>query len=376
MEQRKKIAVLLGYYEHDIYCGIMRYARQLDWIIYRPMIYNSSDIESLLSYADGIITLHANRAEIIDTIKKSKRPVVDIDRDIGLPVQRVYTDDIAAGEMVADFFIQLGISNFGFVDLYRGNTHTADRSKGFLSTAKSFGKSAKLYTVTKQMADYSNWLKNELFAKISFPIGIMCNSDFEADIIIDYCQKANIAVPEDVSIIGIKSEDVIAESASITISCLDANCIELGYQAAKELDKLLKGEETIQGPRTTLVNPLKVIERQSTRSSLLDHHELKKAINFMNQNFQRLITIENVVNATEISHRQLNKLCQKRFGKSLQKILVNIRLEFAKDLLLKNEKSKQEIAKLAGFTNSRQMNIVFNRHLGMPPKEFQKANLS
>lgn len=372
MMTKKTVWLLLGYYEHDIYRGIVSYSRKANWQLYRPVFFRNGEVPSSLKSADGIISLHASIPEIVDILKKSKAPVVDMDKDIGLDVTRTYTDDYEIGRMTARHFTERGFINLAFLKNGSSECHEIPRSKGFLEEAERLGRKVRVLNYNGS-EEYFSWL-SKIVKTLNYPTGIMCNSDLEADNLINICLEQKISVPQQVSIIGVKSDDIIGESGIIPISCVDANCFELGYQSAKLLDSLMNGEK--KPTDTLLIKPKEIIVRQSSDIMAVSHPQVLAAIKFTKENFHTTINVEDVVRHVSISQRQLNKLFKKFLGHSILKELTNLRLEKAKRMLIETDEKIKFIALDCGFSNSHRMNIIFHRELKYSPKEFRNLNKS
>lgn len=369
MGQKKKVWLLLGYYEHDIYRGIVSYSRQAKWQLYRPVFFHDGIASSSMGSIDGIISLHANVPEIVTAIKSAKVPVVDMCIDIGLNVTRTYTDDYEIGRMTAKHFTERGFINLAFLKSGNSTAHENIRLKGFYEESQKQGRKLKILEYT-QNEDYFEWLTKAV-SSLPYPIGIMCNSDFEADELINICLKQNISVPQQVAVIGVKSDDIIGESGIIPISCVDANCFELGYQSARLLDSLMHGEQ--KPTDTLLVKPKGIIVRQSSDIMAVSHPQILSALKFIKENFHTTINVEDIVRHVSISHRQLTKLFKKFIGHSILQELTRCRLEKAQKMLREGDEKIKEIALACGFSSSHRLNIVFHRELNISPKEFRKA---
>jgi len=83
-------------------------------------------------------------------------------------------------------------------------------------------------------------------------------------------------------------------------------------------------------------------------------------------------TIENIQARLSMSYARLMKNCKKTFGKSPKRLLIEKRIEVAKELLIPSEYKVGLISELAGFSTHSQFAIVFKKEPGTTPAAFRK----
>ena len=95
------------------------------------------------------------------------------------------------------------------------------------------------------------------------PLGLMACNDFRGVQALDACRAANVAVPEEVAVIGVDNETLACELAHPSLSSVIPDCRRIGYEAAKLLDHMMKGERkpTAPGP----VPPVGIATRRVDR---------------------------------------------------------------------------------------------------------------
>lgn len=107
--------------------------------------------------------------------------------------------------------------------------------------------------------------------------------------------------------------------------------------------------------------------------------EIKQARSYMYKHFRNRIAVVDIAKAIGLSEAYLSHLYKKETGESLIDYLTHIRLEEAKQLLLKTDLRTYEIAEQIGFSEANYFSKQFKRYVGVSPLEYrqtQTKNLS
>lgn len=101
---------------------------------------------------------------------------------------------------------------------------------------------------------------------------------------------------------------------------------------------------------------------------------LKKALEYMNSNFQKNITLKDVALHTYTSKSYLSSFFQKNTGVSMSCYLNHLKIEKAKSLLLSSNYSLDYISYLCGFTTQNYFSYVFKKHENITPLKYRLQN--
>jgi AraC family transcriptional regulator len=105
-----------------------------------------------------------------------------------------------------------------------------------------------------------------------------------------------------------------------------------------------------------------------------DNKYISAAIEYMENYYNANISINDICSLIYLSHCHFKRVFKECTGQTPYQYLTSIRIEKSKELLLKNEHSIEEVARLCGFVNSGHFSTVFKRHLNMSPSEYKKIN--
>jgi len=100
------------------------------------------------------------------------------------------------------------------------------------------------------------------------PCAILAGNDRYAWHAIDACREVGIRVPEDVAILGVDNDVLLAEMVRPTLSSVMPDALSIGYVAAELLAELMKGKPAPAAP--VLLPPEGVVTRHSTDVLAMD----------------------------------------------------------------------------------------------------------
>lgn len=121
--------------------------------------------------------------------------------------------------------------------------------------------------------------------------------------------------------------------------------------------------------------------RQTVTQSL--HHSnhpdtglqcIRDVLTFLNTNYQRKITGNELEKHLSYNFDYLNQLFHKHLGITVFKMLEQIRMENAKELLISRDLNINYIATMVGFQNESYFSKAFKRYTGLSPSQYRAAH--
>ncbi len=100
--------------------------------------------------------------------------------------------------------------------------------------------------------------------------------------------------------------------------------------------------------------------------------KIAKALIFLESNYIEKTDLNKLARIVGFSPRHLSRLFEEFYKTSPMKYLMNIRLNHAKQLLIKTNYSITEVAGLCGFSDGNHFSKAFRQHIGQPPNEWRK----
>lgn len=102
------------------------------------------------------------------------------------------------------------------------------------------------------------------------------------------------------------------------------------------------------------------------------NNRLDKIMHFINTNYQRKITQEEVANKIGMTTASFCRYFKEKTGKGFIFFVNEMRIGYACKLLIENHRSISQICFECGFNNISNFNRIFKRQTGFTPGEYQK----
>ena len=106
-----------------------------------------------------------------------------------------------------------------------------------------------------------------------------------------------------------------------------------------------------------------------------DEDPMKKVIQFIHQNFQKEIKVNELQEISNMSNTTFFTSFKKRYRMTFKKYLLQIRIGYACQLLLDDSFNISQIGYESGFNNLSNFNRHFREIKGCTPKEYKKQHL-
>lgn len=110
----------------------------------------------------------------------------------------------------------------------------------------------------------------------------------------------------------------------------------------------------------------------SSGSSDHTHHVIKRALEYIEANFQKDISLDEISQELNLSSYYFSKLFKEEKGEGFVEYLTTRRVEEAKELLKDPEKSIKELASACGYSDPNYFSRIFKKVSGMTPTEYRE----
>ncbi|HUO08604.1 MAG TPA: substrate-binding domain-containing protein [Phycisphaerae bacterium] len=369
------IALELHYeYARAAMRGIVAYARpSRPWIFHlldaSPQKFPGTRVDHLngvigtLVYSEVTDVLHAQGVATINISNRHANP----------GVTRVGTDDRGIGQIAARHFLDRGFSHFAFIDTL-GMHLSRERELGF---ADELAKAKLSYNSMSRWAADNNLQVFDTFDAIRQwmmtlprPLALFAASDSVAWPVLEVCRDLDIPIPESIAVLAVDNDPMVCLLSSPTLSSVAVPAERIGYEAAALLDRILNGEEP---PRDPVLIPAKeIVTRQSSDVLAIPDSELAAAVRFIRHNAGNRIGVLDVVRATQVARRSLERKFRTVLGRSPLEEIRRARLDRVRELLVNTDLSMPVIAERSGFDSAVRLTTVFREETGLTPTGFRR----
>ena len=246
---------------------------------------------------------------------------------------------------------------------------------GFQAYAAMRGMEAEVWGSSWKQALQLGWQTQQIdliawLQQLPKPVGIMACNDVRGQHVLDACRQADIAVPEEVAVVGVDNDPVICDYCGPPLSSVIPDSRRVGYEAARMLDSIMAGNCPTH--RVTMIPPLDIAVRQSSDVLAVDDPDIAAAMRFIREHACQGMTIDDLLKAIPLSRSQLERKFRKHFGRSPQVEVRLVQLKRARQLLAQTDLSLDQVASRVGFAHSEYFSVVFKRHLGETPGQYRR----
>lgn len=333
-------------------------------IILAYPVYSDHFLEE---YLDAIIRFTGDYSQENSLIPLSRaKPEILLFKD-----QRQLLIDIAykeIGRMGANFFLEQGFKNIAFCCI---DTDQSPNTKKCVDEFSSEIKNTTLTGVTAHTHLYTTgkkflqWINQQ-----PKPMAIVFNSDALAEKALQVCLLNRIAVPDEVSILGVGNDELICNLVTPQISSIDISADRLGFEAVRQLHSISQ-KEAAPGSFPLKVLPRFIVERTSTTYYGGVNPILKKGIEHIEQNYKSRLKVNTICDVCSISRRSLEKYFLEELGATILTTIRKVKIKHAQKMLAYTNLTPDEIADKLNAGSTRNFCRTFTAFKGMTPVQYR-----
>lgn len=364
-------------YTRELLAGVRRYiAEHGPWSTFLELrALDSSPPGWLRDWdGDGILT-RTFTAQTARIIAATGVPAVEL-RSIRFGGDRPYVgcDNAQIGRMVAEHFIERGYHRFGAYGL-RTETFFVERVRNFITSLEARGFDCELFNEAdsekpadweRSQARLADWL-----ARLPKPAGVFAANDQLGVRLLDACQRAGIAVPEEVAVVGAENEETLCTFATPRLSSVQFNGLAVGYAAAELLDCLMQGR-TPDRPRQ-LIAPKGIVARESSDGGVIHDPLVARAVRLIRENASGGINVRELCDRLNASRSTLDRRMQAALKRTPKQEILRVRFRDVERLLSETDLTIEAIAAQTGFAHSQYLQAAFKEWSGLSPGRFRMA---
>jgi LacI family transcriptional regulator len=357
--------------------GIARYSRlHGPWRVHRwPGALDSSLPPEWRSLKiDGAIV---RDVKAVEGLAHSGVPVIfaQHSKESYAPFPAIITESESIGCMAAEHFLDRGFQHFAwcgyddFIWSRRRAQHFAQRLQqaGFEVSLYQQPASKRSRVIRNEQNIIADWLLS-----LPKPVAVMCCNDDRALEVIEACKQADYDVPGHVAILGVDNDVLVCDLADPPISSIALNTEGAGYEAARLLDRLMSGGK--MAGQVIPVHPTHIVTRMSTDMLAVTDANVAAALRFIRRHPNRLIQVDDVVDASNVSRRVLEKRFKAVLRRSVHQEIRRVRVNSIIQLLVGTDMSIREIAAHCGFDGVEHIARYFREETGVSLRDYRKRH--
>lgn len=153
-------------------------------------------------------------------------------------------------------------------------------------------------------------------------------------------------------------------------------CLNEAERKALSIDNILEINycKTFEQLENEAVSQLNRMLEILLKSQKVYSNAVYEVIKYIERNYSDNISLEEIAKHVHMNRSYISHLFKKETGENIYTYLLLYRLEKAKNILMENKESVQEISYRVGIPDSAYFSKLFKKHMGMTPLEFRKLN--
>ena len=329
--------------------------------------------QSLAEGVDGMIVKLGCALDVSTILSAYDVPLVLIERpatrqiaDSKLtrrPLGIIGIDNRKVGILGANYLHSLG--NFAstiYVHDPNDNEWSRQRGNAFVTTIKKHRHPAEFLT----LAEFERGI-----ATLPKPVAVFVAFDLLATNVLKICQNAGLSVPQDAAILGVDNDQFLCENVRPTLSSIRLDLEKQGYMSAESLDALMRGSQ-IRQERT--LPPLDIVPRGSTTFLPPARILVDSALRLIKSQATNGARVADIAQQLGVSPSLLKFRFRQLRDHSLRDEMIATRLDKVKQLLLTDNYTVGQVAKMCGFSSAVTLNHLFRKRFATSPSAWRDCH--
>lgn len=362
-------------YTRDLLAGVSRYLDSHGpWSTFLELRALDSSLPPWLMNwnGDGIIS-RTHNAEMAEAIVATGLPTVEVrstNYETGFPF--VGMDNALIGQRVAEHFVNRGYRRFAAYTLDT-ESFFRERISNFVTPIEAAGAQCSTLPALSDSST-ADWEQHQQelmswLTSLEKPVGIFATNDQLGVRLIDACQRARIAVPEEVAVVGCENEETLCEFTSPSLTSVRFDGHAVGFRAAELLDRLMKNE-AIEPP--SLIPPRGIEVRESSDEFVIEDAIVLRAVRLIREEAFHGLTVAAICDQLSISRSTLERRMKAGLNRGPKEEILRIQFREVVRLLRNTSLTVEAIAEQVGFNHAHYLQTIFRERYDVTPGQFRK----
>ncbi len=289
---------------------------------------------------------------------------------------QVRSDSAAIGRLAARELRKLSLKYFAYLPWHlpaewsriRGDAFAAEiKTPGVLLPSPQYMTAANegLRNGGVHAAAIAKWLD-----QLPRPCGIFAANDRIAEVLLNVCATSKIAVPDEVSVVGVDNHVSLCEYTTPSLTSVAPDFERTGFAAAQVLSRLMNGHESAVTDVT--IPPIGIVHRASTDHQPSLDHRVRKAREFIRLNACMYIGVDDVAKAMGCSRTLADVLFRSELDHTVLEEITEARFARLFELLKSTDIPISQLPAMLGYRSENYLKRLFKAHTGLTMREWRK----
>ena len=285
----------------------------------------------------------------------------------------VNADSAAFARIAARELLMRDFSSYAYVSAYQKSHWSKLRERAFAEAIELCGHTVSVFDgrglatgIASGVRRLGVWLKS-----LSKPCGLLAANDRTASLVLTAASRHDIAIPDEIGVIGIDDDEMLCENMSPQLTSIKADFFQ-GGRIAGQLVVDLIGKRAKSGT-TLLYGAQKIVQRLSTRRLNRQTPSVGIALETIRRRVAEGISAVDILPILGGSRRSAEKRFRLATGKSILEEILDVRFEKLLSLLEQRHIPLGSLAGLVGFSSDNHLQRLFKARFGTTLSEYRKS---
>lgn len=286
----------------------------------------------------------------------------------------VLHDSGETARLAARELLLLGYDHFAYIPFPENRFWSEERGTGFSTAIEVNGRSCRTFDSSAKGTRRQRALIDFL-RSLPKPCAILAANDKIASEVLAAANLAKLAVPNDLSVLGVDNFEQICDHTTPALSSIEPDFRRGGCLAMLMLLAVIRSGKNFRGARIRHFGPLRIVRRASTR--LLKHGDpaVQQALELIRRKACLGLTAGQVAKTLPCSRRMADIRFAQAVGHTILEEIHAVQLERAKQLLLDPNQQLKSISDFCGFTHPNSLRKFFLRETGLTLTAWRQKHL-
>jgi len=334
---------------------------------------HETDLSWLDSWRGHGLIVRIESEQTAQHMRQLGLPAIDLSAARLVPeLLTVETDDDVIARWAMEHFAVRGIKNFA----YCGDSRFAwsvKRGARFAEHVHGRGIEINEFRIepSGKLAD-DRLAMAEWLSSLPKPVGVLACYDIAGQELLEACKIAGLSVPDSVAVIGVDNDELMCNLTTPPLSSIQTDAVGTGFLAASLLDEMMSGVAV--PPELRLVEPLRVVTRQSSDLLFVSDPIVAKALQLIRARADEGIAVATVQSAVGLSRRSLDQRFLSALGRTVHEEVTRVRMDRLASLLISTNWTLGYLAERLNFSHAEYMGVAFKKFTGKSPGEYRRTN--
>ncbi len=359
--------------------GVLDYVDQFPTITLADFCFNRDEpvppgAPPWAGKVDGVVMGAGYDPRMEAWVKRGGAPAANAGSDLmDTSIVSTFADPVSLASTAVEHLHGIGYRNFLYLGIPKAD---GSRRRCVALTEQLKPRGCKLHSVEialeRLVGERIDRRVASLLKRLEKPLAIVTVNDSFATPISAIAQELGFRIPEDVGILGV-GDSAAARISSPPISTIRTPQERIAYEATRLVHRMIEGRRLAS--KNLSVPGEELIVRASTAPKLRSNGgDIQQALDLIRRKACEGIKIPEIASQLRMSVRALELQFAAEVGHSVGEELRRVRLQRAKELLLRADLSVTRITTLIGYSDSAYFTRFFREHTGQTPSEFRRQH--